>query len=342
MSDGVSNYVGSGFFINETGPNGEKGYVVTAGHCVLKSDTLKDRMTNIYGVITNFNNTGEDKADEFDIIGIDGAADIAIIRPKNLIVTQSQRSLNWGNSRNLTIGNTSLIIGNPSGIDPQSVTKGIIRDNQHTDISGTQPCENILTDTSITGGNSGSPIIDVNGDVIGILTYGFNPPVDDVNGGTSQYILQPVVKQIITGNGSTSTFTDSDGDYTKKGYLGINWEPVGLPHIVEKKLMGSSYALRGIKITNIVSGGVSTNGNIAVGDWITEIDGNIMGNLEGKIPPGSVTWFKNPGNTVTIKYIPWNEYGGAVGTYPEEQTTVITLSSFPNSEDYPLNSSENV
>jgi len=321
--------VGSGFFIRPPDGFTNGPYVVTCAHVVINGNNIKAR-DNIYGTITNYNNSGIDRVVKFDIIGIDGAADVAVLRAENSPM-YTATELEWGDSRATQIGSTMYIIGNPGGIDHQSVTRGVVRDNQHTDIDGGQPCENILTDSSISGGNSGSPILDINGKVIGILSYGWGGLFDDINGGTAQYILQPVINRIIAGNRGSSEWTDEQGDYTKKGYLGINWKPVTLSRAVLDGYAGTEFKKRGILIEGINGDyGNIKDSDISVGDYITEIDGVILGEGFGQIAPGSITWFKKSGETVEIKYIRPSE--GLT-----ENTITVTLADFPNSEDYPLN-----
>lgn len=330
----------SGFFIE----SGDSDYAITCAHCVMVGNDLKNRIIPQVSLVNNYNNTGESRVIEFDIIGIDGAADIAVLKPKNPIPNQTK--LKWGDSRIFRTGDDVFIIGNPQGLDHRSITRGVVRDNTFGAQNGILSVECVTTDCDITGGNSGSPIVDINGNVVGIaeFEYGTDPfsTIDSINGGTSQYIMQRIVEKIIAGNGSSSEFTDSDGDYTKKGWLGISWHCVQINDIEARSLVDSDYDIRGIVVDSIESGGgIDNQGSIQQYDWITEIDGVRVGEIVGNEVPGNLTWFKTAGQTVTVKYIPWGSAPSSPpppisgGTVPAEQTVTITLAAFPTANDYP-------
>lgn len=333
----------SGFFIKSTSTNGP--YIVTCAHCSISKGKLKER-SRVFALITNFNNNGEDRLVECDIIGIDGASDIAVVRPRGIQYSNSLVELEWGDSRNTKIGSTCYVIGNPYGLDHQSISKGVIRDNKGTEIGGIQPCENIFVDASTSRGNSGSPILDINGKVIGILSFineGHSPDGDghanDISGGVSQYIIQHVVENIIKGNGTSSKFTDEDGDYTKKGYLGIDWKPVSMVDVYDNDGV-DTYNVRGIVVESLdPTGGISmhresnTDSWIKEGDWITEIDGVTMGDKENQVSPGSITWFKVNGEKVNIKYVKPSDL-------EKTYTVEVTLGIFPNENDFPINNTK--
>ena len=323
-------FYGSGFFTETTDQVG-KYYLVTAAHCIIKGNNINEPMTNIWGIVTNWNNQNIDKVIEFDIVGIDGAADIGVLLAKNTQTSQILKLFKWGNSQNTKIGSSCLVIGNPAGVDHQSITKGVIRDSKHVNSSGSQPCDNMLTDSSISGGNSGSAIINLYGKVIGILTYG-STVADDLNGGTAQYILQHVVEKIIYRD---TTYVDSNNNYTKKGYLGISWTPVSIYDVISKNV-SLPYEIVGIRINSISSLGPISNTSISIGDWIISLDGIKLGNRENYTSPGSITWLKTSGQTCLVEYISWSSNQGSI------YTITVTLGNYPISQDYPLNSGFNI
>ena len=196
----------TGFFIKSD-------YIVTCFHNIANQPTnISD---NIWVLVNNVN--GNDKHQYFKckVIGIDGAADVAVLQPidKNIIITQP--NLEWGNSRNIKNGSYCYIIGDPLSIDVNSISSGIIRDNKYVDPESITIVESILTDAVSYKGNSGSPILDINNKVIGMYTWNTssnNELPGGLGGGVSQYILQPVVNTIIK--------------YKKnynKSYLGFSW-----------------------------------------------------------------------------------------------------------------------
>ena len=142
--------LGSGFIISSDG------YIVTNNHVVEKSDKI------------NVNLQGEDgKANSYDavIVGTDPDTDLALIKiePKTDLPV-----LNFGDSDKLEVGEWVIAIGNPFGLD-HSVTAGIISAKGRNIQAG--PFDSFLqTDASINPGNSGGPLINQDGEVIGINT----------------------------------------------------------------------------------------------------------------------------------------------------------------------------
>ncbi|MBI29468.1 MAG: Periplasmic serine endoprotease DegP [Alphaproteobacteria bacterium MarineAlpha5_Bin11] len=137
--------LGSGFIIDNTG------IVVTNNHVIDEADEITVIMEN---------------NEEFPatIIGRDPRADIAVIKfdPKDKIL----KSVNWGDSDSARVGDWAIAIGNPLGFGG-SVTAGIISAIAR-DIGGGPYVKFIQTDASINRGNSGGPLFNVKGEVIGI------------------------------------------------------------------------------------------------------------------------------------------------------------------------------
>ena len=321
----------SGFFINYIDPNGNKGYIVTAAHCVLVGNR-EQVIPNMYGTVTNVNGTGVDKVYRMKIIGVDASNDIAVLHPISddgtYIDLNNQISMSFGKSRSVKIGSMATIIGNPAGLDQQSLTFGIVRDNMHTIYFGSQPCESILTDSSISSGNSGSPILDSNGLVIGILSFGYGGNIDDLNGGPAQYVVQPIVERIINGMGKESEWTDSKGNYSKKGFLGIRYTAVSIPQIINWDGIGT-WSRKGVYVS-------SSRHSELVGKILISINDIIIGDIQGQVAPGSITSLLKSGTEVKIVYVNPKE------NLNNEKEISIVLDPFPLENDVPLTSSMNV
>jgi len=141
--------VGSGVIIDK------KGYILTNYHVIDKADKLKITTTD-----GNF----------FDgvVVGTDKVTDLAIVR------IESKEAFSFaelGNSKNLRIGQIVIAIGNPFGLSGgPTVTAGIISSLNRNLQFENGVMELIQTDAAINPGNSGGPLIDTNGDAIGINT----------------------------------------------------------------------------------------------------------------------------------------------------------------------------
>jgi serine protease Do len=157
--------VGSGFLIHEAG------YVVTNWHVVGRSTSHK----------VNFANGKEFDA---DVVQVDEQNDIAILKIRN---DGPFKAMKLGRSDDLMIGETAIAIGNPFGYQ-NTVTTGVVS-ALHRDLqfeNGMEYKDLIQTDASINHGNSGGPLLNILGEVIGINSairadaqnIGFAIPVD--------------------------------------------------------------------------------------------------------------------------------------------------------------------
>ncbi|MDW7651702.1 MAG: trypsin-like peptidase domain-containing protein [Bacillota bacterium] len=130
------------------------GYIVTNNHVIEGANELSVTLSD-----------GE--AYPAELIGADPATDLAVIKieKSNLPVGH------FGNSENLAVGETAIAIGNPLGLAfSQTVTVGVISAKQRTININEHDFKFIQTDAAINDGNSGGPLVNLNGEVIGINT----------------------------------------------------------------------------------------------------------------------------------------------------------------------------
>lgn len=144
---------GSGFFVTDNG------YIVTNNHVV--SDTEAD-----YTVITN-----DDKKYEAKVIAKDSTLDVAILK----IEGTGFKYLTFADSSKLKLGQTAIAIGNALAEFQNSISMGIISGLSRSITTGssstgaTEQLDNVIqTDAAINPGNSGGPLLDINGNVIGV------------------------------------------------------------------------------------------------------------------------------------------------------------------------------
>lgn len=159
--------LGSGFIIRENG------YILTNHHVVESAQTIQVFIT------------GYEEPLEAKIIGADPELDLAVLKVKG---DKPFPYLKLGNSDTIQVGEWSVAIGNPFGLD-HSVTVGVISAKGRPLTIGNQHFKNLLqTDASINPGNSGGPLLNLNGEVIGINTainaegqgLGFAIPINTV------------------------------------------------------------------------------------------------------------------------------------------------------------------
>ena len=138
--------LGSGFIIDE------QGYILTNNHVIEKADKIK--------VILS-----DEKEFDAEVMGRDSKTDIALIK---IETTKPLQPVTMGNSDELQVGEWVIAIGNPFGLE-HTVTAGIVSAKGR--VIGSGPYDDFIqTDASINLGNSGGPLINMRGEVIGINT----------------------------------------------------------------------------------------------------------------------------------------------------------------------------
>jgi len=136
--------MGSGFFVNSDG------YVITNYHVIEDGDVI-----NVL--------TYENEIIPANMVGFDDVKDIALLK-----VSGDYEIIELGDSDDLQVGNNVIAIGNPLGLS-FSVTEGIISALKREGPSGLK--EYIQTDVSLNPGNSGGPLIDIEGKAVGVNNY---------------------------------------------------------------------------------------------------------------------------------------------------------------------------
>ena len=229
--------LGSGFIINEDG------YVVTNNHVISGADQI--------AVI--FNN-GIDEVPA-ELVGTDPKTDIAVLKinPEGLNIQHT----NWGNSDISRVGDIVLAIGNPLGLGG-TVTSGIIS-SINRDIGGGPYVDFIQTDAPINRGNSGGPLFNLDGEVIGINSMIISQTGGSVGLGFSipSNTAKLIVEQII-----------SFGQ-AKRGWLGVQIQDL-TPEFSESLGYDST---DGAFVASVQPNSPAEKSNIQAGDIIIEFNG---------------------------------------------------------------------
>ncbi len=226
--------LGSGFIIDE------KGVVVTNNHVIQDADDI----------IVRVNGDQEYKA---KVLGADPLMDIAVLQ---LDTKDKFKPVGFGDSDKARIGDWVLAIGNPFGLGG-TVTAGIISARNRS-IGLSRYEDFIQTDASINSGNSGGPLFDMEGNVIGINTailgrngsigIGFSIPSNSA---------QQVIKQLI------------EFGETKRGWLGVRIQDV-TKEIAEIEELDKP---RGALVASVAENSPSEKAGIQAGDIILEFNG---------------------------------------------------------------------
>ena len=248
-------------------------------------------------------------------MGIDKIADIALIRVQSSIY--SSVHLPVKNSRTqVLIGEYINVIGFPQGNDPQSITRGIVRDNKYQNSSIP---ESVYTDASIYGGNSGGPVITDSNHVIGILSWGVTNQ-ENLNGAVASYLFNPILSYFCT------NYVNSIVSYPK-GYLGIFYSNVSF-------VLAMTYGINieGIRVDSLDA--TITPSKFNVFDIITEVDGIRIGIYNNQSPFFTEIHRRPPGTVLAVRYLPYNS---GTNTYGTETTKTVTLEVFNSANDIFIN-----
>ena len=220
---------------------GKEGYILTNNHVV---EGAKE-------VTVTFANQKEYKA---QVVGRDPKTDLAVLKVKS---KESFPAVTMGDSDQLKVGDWVVAIGNPFGLN-NTVTSGIVSAKGR--VIGAGPYDDFIqTDASINPGNSGGPLINMQGELVGINTailpngqgIGFAIPVNTA---------KPLVPQLI----STGAVTRS--------YLGVNIQSI-TPELAKALNLRDR---KGALVADVVSGGPADKGGIKRGDVIIAYNGKVV------------------------------------------------------------------
>ncbi|MBB2753499.1 UNVERIFIED_ORG: serine protease Do [Rhizobium aethiopicum] len=233
--------LGSGFVIDPTG------YIVTNNHVIEGADDIE----------VNFANGSKLKA---KLIGTDTKTDLSVLKvePKTPL-----KSVKFGDSSTMRIGDWVMAIGNPFGFGG-SVTVGIISGRGRNINAG--PYDNFIqTDAAINKGNSGGPLFNMKGEVIGINTAIISPSGGSIGIGFS------VPSELASG------VVDQLREYgeTRRGWLGVRIQPV-TDDIADSLGLDSA---KGALVAGVIKGGPVDDGSIKAGDVILKFDGKTVSEM---------------------------------------------------------------
>jgi serine protease Do len=224
--------LGSGFIIDRAG------YIVTNNHVIENADQIKVKLA--------------DKREyEAELVGRDPNTDLALIQIKN---ASDLVPLKLGDSDALSVGSWVMAVGSPFGLE-QTVTAGIVSAKGRA--LGSGPYDDFIqTDASINPGNSGGPLLNMNGEVVGINTaivangqgIGFAIPVNMARG---------IVEQL-----------QAHGSVTR-GWLGVSIQDLS-PELAEYYGIKDN---KGALVAQVFEGDPADKAGIKVNDVIVEVDG---------------------------------------------------------------------
>ena len=265
----------------------DNGHLLTNAHVIAGHETL--------AVVFVDGDTAPAK-----LVGSDTYADIAVLQ----VQPPLPGGASLGNSDILRPGETVIAIGSPLGDFKNTVTVGVVSATGRTVDTGKgyQLEDLIQTDAAINQGNSGGPLVNLAGQVVG-----FNTLI--VRGGSFGQSIAEGLGFAVASNtvGAISKQLIANGRVARP-FLGINWESV-TPRIAKVYNLPVPW---GIFITRVSTGSAADIGGLQAGDIIVMLDDTP---LDGEHPFINVLYSYQPGDTITAK----------VDREGQEQIVTITL-----------------
>jgi serine protease Do len=222
-----------------------KGYIVTNRHVVEKADRIRVR----------FEDDPPGVQHDAKVIGTDQETDLAVIKVDMDRVLPSAK---MGNSDSMQVGDWVLAVGSPFGLS-ETVTAGIVSAKGRDIVPGRQFQTFIQTDAAINPGNSGGPLVNMNGEVIGINTA----ILSETNAYAGVGFALPSKTVVDVYNQLTGP-----EHKVSRGSIGIMFDAVENPAIA--RVYGSG---TGVTVSSVVAGSPADQAGLKVGDTITSVDG---------------------------------------------------------------------
>jgi serine protease Do len=269
--------IGSGLIIRADG------YILTNNHVVGRADQIKVTLS-------------DQRVFDGQIIGRDPDNDLALVKidAKNLPVARI------GASRNVRPGDWAIAIGSPAGLD-HSVTLGIVSALGRSLFEISERGQLIQTDAAINPGNSGGPLLNIQGEVIGINTavsssMGSGHQIQNIGFAIPSEVFQDTVEQLL-----------ASGE-VKRPYVGVLMQEL-TPRLLEELTLPPT--LQGVRVSKATPGSPAAEAGVEDGDIVTSVDGKAISSVEQlranvrshKVGEGVVFQVLRQGKTKSIKVV---------------------------------------
>lgn len=271
---GAAQSSGSGVFISK------EGYLITNNHVVEGYQRLEVILPD-----------GQTLPAE--LVGTDAYADIAVLKVE---AKEVPAVATFGNSDTLNPGETVIAIGSPLGNFRNTVTVGVVSaTGRSLQTDNNYLMEDLIqTDAAINHGNSGGPLVNLAGQIVGINTMvvrgnGFtSDQAEGLGFAIAANTAQAISEQLIAKG------------FVARPYLGISWNPV-TPAVAQANDLPAEW---GVYVASVGARSPADNGGLQVGDVITHIG---QTPLDADHPFTNTLWQHAPGDTVTLTVARGNE-----------------------------------
>jgi len=271
------------------------GYILTCDHVVAGAK-------KVYVVVDDYDDPTKQNEYEAVVQGSDESTDLAVIKINR---DEPFKAAALGKSGDLKIGHEVCAIGNPVELE-KTMTKGIVSGLKR-DLSGdAYVLPSIQIDAAVNPGNSGCPLFDMYGNVVGIVNIKivYGAEIDNLGFAISIDEAKPIINELLE-NGAIS-----------RAMLGISAR-----EITNAAMMGIDVE-KGLLVDSVKSGTPAAASDLSRGDIITKIDGIEVGNVNDV---HNIIKDKKAGDMVKVTVVRYDNYG-------EKKTLVIEFALTSNNE----------
>ena len=218
-----------------------EGYILTNNHVIQDASAIRLKLSD--GRTLN----------DCQIVGVDVLTDLAVLK----VQADGLVAAPWGDSDLLEVGDWVLAVGNPFGLD-RSVTAGIVSAKQRRQVVDSLPYQDFLqTDAAVNPGNSGGPLVNLQGQVVGINTAIVGDAYQGISFAIPSIMARDVYQRLKT-TGKVS-----------RGWLGVSLQDL-TPELAERMKIKAS---RGVVVTSVLPDSPADEAGLESGDCIVEWNG---------------------------------------------------------------------
>ena len=258
------------------------GFVYSADGLIATNNHVVEGAGRIYVTLN-----GDEQQYEAEVVATDSYSDLAILKIDKTGLTP----VKFGSSSSLRLGDTVFVIGSPyNGLFANSVSSGIVSGLNREMVLNSATQNFIQTDAAVNPGNSGGPMFNANGELVGIITRksmlstvtGETTSIEGIGFAIPSDVASPVLEQLAQGQQVPRSGIGIMGSsLTEQGKQAYNVE-------------------NGIYVASVSKGGPAEKAGLEVGDIITKLDGQAIGSMDEMI---QLMESKNIGDTITLTYV---------------------------------------
>lgn len=258
------------------------GFVYSADGLIATNNHVVGGAGRIYVTLN-----GDEQQYEAEVVATDSYSDLAILKIDKTGLTP----VKFGSSSSLRLGDTVFVIGSPyNGLFANSVSSGIVSGLNREMVLNSATQTFIQTDAAVNPGNSGGPMFNANGELVGIITRksmlstvtGETTSIEGIGFAIPSDVASPVLEQLAQGQQVPRSGIGIMGSsLTEQGKQAYNVE-------------------NGIYVASVSKGGPAEKAGLEVGDIITKLDGQAIGSMDEMI---QLMESKNIGDTITLTYV---------------------------------------